>query len=136
MFTSKCQGTCCQGWNVSLDPINLCVHATTYVSPAKHVLEAFASSWSIWAACDVQCLIPHGKSLGHLRKGCWTFVSDMLMAWPMIWDALLTSAIPLGTRRGRMRRDAQGIHSIELNVISLEEFGMRSKTSVCVRENC
>lgn len=93
------------------------MQTTTYVSPAEHMLEAFASSsWSVWATSHMESPRSYkGSPWGHLRKNCWTLVSHMLVPWLAIQPHRRCFSIPLGVRTDRMSVDALGISSFELN---------------------
>lgn len=103
------------------------MQTTTYVSPAKFMPEAFASSsQSIWAACDAQCPIPHRKSQRAPQKGLLdphVPRVDGMAGDPGTQEMLPRPPLSLWARG---QADAQGINCVELsnaNMISWEEWG-------------
>ena len=110
--------------------------------------EAFASSSrSIWAACNVQCPIPHGRSPGTPQKGLLgprVPCVDGTAGDPGTREMLPRPALSLwAARTGGMSLDARGINSVELNDAKRDLVGgiggdesnlCFKKTSVCGRE--
>lgn len=74
MFSTKCHKTSCQGWNFSLDPINLCVHANNHICVTSR---AHAGSFCQFFS---ECVgyIPHGKSLILQGKSLETPQKELL----------------------------------------------------------
>lgn len=70
VFSTKCHRTSFQGWNFSLDPINLCVHANNHicVTTQAHAGSFFQFSEHVGCIPHGKSPVLHGKSLGTPQK--------------------------------------------------------------------
>lgn len=137
VFGTKCQRTYCQGWNFSLDPINLCVRANNHICVTSRTCAgSFCQVFSEHLGCT-RCAVPIPGGTSERTVGpscptcCWHGWRSRRTG-----DTPPTSDVPLGTRTGGQSLDAQGINSVELNdanMISWEELGVTSQ--ICVLKN-